>query len=134
MMGWYVLIIMGLIGLAYICLRKSEPYEESLQKIDGIPKTSSKKYDTSTKEWEVLSCRYCFDLETRKWMWRWSPYWSHHKYYATEKDAEMALYHLRRSYSSHYDFGELINPPHNRRPPTRNLIRYRIVKRNLVNN
>ena len=90
-----------------------------------------KNYDTSTKQWEVKSVHYVFDLEKRCPLYSWQPFWEHHKYYSTEEAAFQAAKDLRRHYYANYDMPEFIpdNPSQGRMPPRRTLNRYKIAER-----
>lgn len=94
-----------------------------------------KKYDTSTKEYELQVRQYRFDKYERKY--NGDSYsgsqWIHQKYYKTLQGAQDAIKHFRSYKSPYYDYPAMGNPENEKKyphiKPTITAIRYRIIKR-----
>jgi hypothetical protein len=61
-----------------------------------------RKWDTSTKEYEVLSIRYRWQMCDKKLIG--TPKWEHHRYYLTMEKGLQALKDFRTSYSNRWEY------------------------------
>lgn len=93
------------------------------------PMRVRQKRDNSTKEWEVLKRRYCFDKHYRTI--EFDSGWRHYKYYKTEQGGEDALRDLRRSLYNTREFRLTEWCKRNRIRSTINIYRYKLIRREL---